>query len=71
MRHARVCRSNPLAVARLTGRVRTRRRSRPWRHGRPRVVEAIQERLSIALRVAQDTQAERQETRRAFWTSAR
>jgi integrase len=31
-----------------------------------RVVEAIQERLSIALRVAQDTQADRQGTRRVF-----
>jgi integrase len=31
-----------------------------------RVVEAIYERLSIALRVAQDTQADRQGTRRVF-----
>jgi integrase len=31
-----------------------------------RVVEAMQERLTIALRVAQDTQADRQGTRRAF-----
>ena len=31
-----------------------------------RVVEAIQARLTIALRVAQDTQADRQGTRRVF-----
>jgi hypothetical protein len=31
-----------------------------------RVVEAIQERLAIALRVAQDIQADRQGTRRVF-----
>jgi hypothetical protein len=31
-----------------------------------RVVEAIQERLTIALRVAQDTQADRQGTTRVF-----
>jgi integrase len=31
-----------------------------------RVVEAIQERLTIALRVAQDTQADRHGTRRVF-----
>jgi integrase len=41
-----------------------------YRHTTPemaiRVVDAIQERLTIALRVAQDTQAERQGTRRVF-----
>jgi integrase len=36
-----------------------------------RVVEAIQERLTVALRVAQDSQAERQGTRWVSWTSAR
>jgi hypothetical protein len=39
-----------------------------YRHTTPemahRVVNALQERLTIALRVAQDTQAERQGTRR-------
>ena len=43
---------------------------RQWADKHPPVVDAIHERLTTALRVAEDTQADRQGTRRVYWSDA-